>query len=335
MIENLTIKDQGSFDNDGVFVKDLKEINYFYGANGSGKTTISRVIEKLAEYPNCSISWKSGKPLMTMVYNRDFVDLNFNPSTDLKGVFTLGEKDAGLLAAIEKAVQDKEALDAQIVNLEETRKTKSAHLSQLEEAFKEDCWLLKVKYEANFKPAFTGYMGTKTAFKEKMVSALENMAAAPIDIDTLKNEAETVFSNSLELIQKLEFHDSTKLAECQNDPILEKKVIGKEDIDISNIIKKLGNSDWVKQGRDYFDKNDGICPFCQQETDDEFAVALGEYFDEAYMKDMADIVNLIERYDQYSQNILSYIDAHLAAPSKYLDVDALSTMKKTSPQNLP
>lgn len=68
----------------------LKKFNYFFGANGTGKTTISRVIDSPEDYSSCSITWQSQTPLEVRVYNRNFVARNFNQQK-LQGVFTLGE----------------------------------------------------------------------------------------------------------------------------------------------------------------------------------------------------------------------------------------------------
>lgn len=46
MIKKITISNEASYGKEPVVISDLKEINYFFGANASGKTTISRVIEK-------------------------------------------------------------------------------------------------------------------------------------------------------------------------------------------------------------------------------------------------------------------------------------------------
>lgn len=50
---------------------DLRLVNYFFGANGTGKTTISRVIAQSTGHDHCRLVWQSGTPLNRMVYNRD------------------------------------------------------------------------------------------------------------------------------------------------------------------------------------------------------------------------------------------------------------------------
>ena len=95
MITELQIKDCACFDHTGVRVNGLKAVNFIYGPNGSGKTTISNVVANPDKYPQCTIAWKNNRALKSFVYNRTFIDDNFGRSRTQKGIFTLGkgEKD--------------------------------------------------------------------------------------------------------------------------------------------------------------------------------------------------------------------------------------------------
>jgi wobble nucleotide-excising tRNase len=88
MISEIEINDVATFQEIQT-LNGLKKFNYLFGANGTGKTTISRVIDSPDDYSSCSITWQNQTPLETRVYNRNFVVRNFNQQ--LKGVFTLGE----------------------------------------------------------------------------------------------------------------------------------------------------------------------------------------------------------------------------------------------------
>ena len=109
------------------------------------------------------------------------------------------------------------------------------------------------------------------------------------------------------------------MAGLESVEILSKKVIGKDDVDITAMIKKLGNSDWVKQGRDYYSQNEGYCPFCQQKTETAFASSLVEYFNDAYLNDMGAIKTLAKDYKTFSDTIMQRIEGVLNADLKYLD----------------
>ena len=71
------------------------KVNYIYGGNGTGKTTISKAIANKAVYPNCIVEIEDDV-IDKCVYNRDFVRAHFSQSSSVKGIFTLGKdtKDA-------------------------------------------------------------------------------------------------------------------------------------------------------------------------------------------------------------------------------------------------
>jgi len=74
MIENIVLKNIASYDDTGTNLNDLKKINFIYGANGSGKTTISNLSENCSasEFKDCSLQWRHGQELQCLTYNRNF-----------------------------------------------------------------------------------------------------------------------------------------------------------------------------------------------------------------------------------------------------------------------
>ena len=92
MIETITISNVATFADTPETLNGLSQFNFLFGSNGTGKTTVSRVIADEAKFPTCNVIWKAGTKLQPMVYNPDFVERNFSQAAELKGVFTLGEK---------------------------------------------------------------------------------------------------------------------------------------------------------------------------------------------------------------------------------------------------
>ena len=67
-------------------------INFFFGKNGAGKSTVAYAFE----HPEC-LEWQNGvKPAdyTILIYNQEFIDRNLANYGDLKGVFTLSEENA-------------------------------------------------------------------------------------------------------------------------------------------------------------------------------------------------------------------------------------------------
>lgn len=65
MIEKIAIKHVATFDDTGVVIDNLKKVNFIYGTNGSGKTTISNFIGAIGDtqFSNCSLKWENEMPL--------------------------------------------------------------------------------------------------------------------------------------------------------------------------------------------------------------------------------------------------------------------------------
>jgi wobble nucleotide-excising tRNase len=92
MIRQITIKNIATFSAEGVQINDLKRVNFIYGANASGKTTISNFLHNSEDirYNSCSIKWNNDIQLQTLVYNKEFRERNFGKGK-IVGVFTLGQ----------------------------------------------------------------------------------------------------------------------------------------------------------------------------------------------------------------------------------------------------
>ena len=117
MIDSIEIKGVATYGSDPQLLSGLSQFNYIFGSNGTGKTTISRVIANVSSFPTCKVNWKGGTLLQSMVYNHDFVERNFNQSAELKGVFTLGEKEVDTLAKIATAKGEFDTLTKKLETL--------------------------------------------------------------------------------------------------------------------------------------------------------------------------------------------------------------------------
>lgn len=131
MIKRIIIKDVASYDHEGCTFDNLAKVNIIYGGNGTGKTTLSRMLaeeakkEKKTEnslYKDCKVEW-DGKPLEVLVYNQDFKQRNLKEK--MPGVFTIGE--------IIKDIATKQGLQVKKIN----KKIKELEKQGTEEAKRE------------------------------------------------------------------------------------------------------------------------------------------------------------------------------------------------------
>lgn len=334
MIESIAISGVATFGTTPAQVDGLSLFNFFFGSNGTGKTTVSRVIAEEANFPACSVTWKGGTRLQPLVYNYDFVERNFNQSAELKGVFTLGEKQVDTLTKIATAKSELDLLTTKIETLThglegvDGNGGKKGELAKLEARLKDKCWAQKQKYDAKLQGGFEGFRNSSEKFKGKILQELAVNKATLLTLPELEKKAESVFGPTPTGEAPVPSIGASKLLAHEDHPILKKRVFGKEDVDIAAMIKKLGNSDWVREGRAFYDVNEGNCPFCQQSTSEAFAESLNEYFDETFVADSKAIDDLAADYATEAALVQQQLVSIIASSSKFLDVEKLKTEKE-------
>lgn len=310
MIKSLSIKDIATFQPDGIVIPDLKKISFIYGANGSGKTTISNYIQEPENpfFSNCSLKWENDIPLTTLTYNKKFREQNFGKGI-LDGVFTLGQATKEEIEAVEKKRIELKELKEKGIKKKETLEKQKETNQKLEKDFKENVWYsIYKKYESDFKEAFIGYLN-KEKFKTKLLQEYSNKAPKTIlSLDDLKKKAKTLFGNIpvlLQLLSKLEFKQITTI---EIDKIWLKKIIGKSDVEVAKLIQKLNINDWVNEGQKYIQEDSDICPFCQQNTiTSDFKKQIEEYFDETFKADISKIKSYGEEYVRLFENVINQL----------------------------
>jgi len=85
-------------------------------------------------------------------------------------------------------------------------------------------------------------------------------------------------------------------------------VVGTSDVDLATLIGELGNSDWVRRGREYLDNTNGNCPFCQQALPAGFQEQLAHYFDESFERATKEIDSLHEEYRSAAESLFTSLD---------------------------
>ncbi len=326
MIESIFLANEGAYDATGTKLEELKKLNYIFGSNGSGKTTISRVVEGTGSFPDCKISWTGGAALETRVYNKDFVEKHFDAESSIKGIYTFGE-NIEVATRIKTLKGEADKIDAKLKNLrkiligEDGESGKKKERETLDTLLLQNVWDAKGKF-SELKDAFTGLNSDKKKFRDRYLIEASSNTTTLREMTELRDDAEIVFSGALTTASTLPDQDSSKVTALEGAAILKKKIIGKEDVDIAGLIETLGNSDWVQQGRHFFDQLEDQCPFCQQETDAAFKLSLETYFDETYIADLGDIDKLLSDYRAAANNLLDGYSAAETVESSYLDREA-------------
>ena len=130
MIKTLTMRNCASYDGQGVTFHDCSIVNYIYGHNGSGKSTISNYLQGMSPdlFNDCSVEWELGTEADILVYNKNFRMKNLQ---SMPGVFTLGEATAEQIKHIEELKNHYEKRRDELLSLQNSIKTKEIEQSSL------------------------------------------------------------------------------------------------------------------------------------------------------------------------------------------------------------
>lgn len=311
MIQEFTIKNIATYNESGVKFTNLRKINFIYGSNGCGKTTVSNFLSfpQSEDYTDCELIWENNMSLKTLVYNRQFREGNFGKGT-ISGVFTLGHATKDELEIIESKKKELSAL------MEEGKKQKNSleklksDLNVNQETFRDKTWQqVYKKHEQDFKEAFRGYL-SKRSFTDKLIDEYNNNSSVLIGLDQLKEKSKIVFNKNIQVLPLLPIIGNDQLATIEYNEIWSKKIIGHTDINIGNLIQRLNINDWVNEGRKYIQKDSHICPFCQRETiTEEFRKNLELYFNETFTANIQAVQTWGKKYIAISTELISLLES--------------------------
>lgn len=155
MIARISLQNTATFGNETQAMDKLKKLNFVFGSNGSGKTTISRVLRSPEQYPNCTVEWENGSAFPCKVYNSDFVAENFKDDSDMPGIFTLGKEELETKERIRELEKKIRELDSERTKKSNTLKGtdgkggKEAELAAFEKKYTDIFWTRKQRYDSS------------------------------------------------------------------------------------------------------------------------------------------------------------------------------------------
>jgi wobble nucleotide-excising tRNase len=337
MITSITIKNVATYDSvNGVKIDGLKKVNFIYGANGCGKTTLSNFLQNPVDgkFANCAANWKNESPIRALVYNKEFRKQNFG-NGKLNGVFTLGQATKDEIKVIEDKTEELKIIKADGAKKREVLNAQKLKKEDLEKEFIENSWKkIYKKYDKEFKEAFVGSMKSGELFKNRLLQEFSNNTATLKTLEVLREKALTIFGEVPQTITPINTISYDRILEIEIESIWKKIIVGKADVEIAKLIQKLNINDWVNQGRSYIQEDDETCPFCQNQTiSEDFKNQLENWFDEAYLDDTKSVKELKQEYNSLVQNLINELNGIETNQKNFkdtkLDIDKFSAYLKT------
>lgn len=324
MITKIKLNQVATYRN-SVEIDGLKKVNFFFGNNGSGKSTIARLFYNfsqneilLNQFKNCSIDSFNRSEEEILVFDSDFVQNNFYSNPELSGIFSLDEKNEEIDGNIKTEYQNVENIEKSILDKKEEKQKLENSKKQEYDTIVEDCWAYNKQFQENFNKIYLG--GRKDPFYEKLVE-INNTEYSPKNINFISEKYKKYY---LEELIKIEINISINHfdaildfeKECNN--ALGEIIVGSNDVPIASIINQLNNSSWIHQGLNFLDKDKEVqdCPFCHQQTINKNLLDQFEkYFDttrEEKIKNLKELqTNYISKVSYFSSSLNALIDVEL------------------------
>ncbi|SEJ05552.1 AAA family ATPase [Frateuria terrea] len=303
-----------------------KPVAVLYGHNGSGKTSIARLIrahgkDMPAEMKDCSVSIDGIDQPELFIYDADYVEENFHAKDGMRGIFTLGEKsgeEVREIEALEKQVErDRVAGAIQKALLQ-------ALLSEADDLLqrtKDACWSVKERFDQTaLRFCLEKYKlrGDKARLFQHLLAIASQ--DGDVDLDALLREADELLDSSAGRKDDISLPNLVAPT-IEEDALWAEEIVGSEDSRLSPLISALRNQNWVARGVTYLDQSQQKCPFCQQGLPHDFAAEVANIFDNSYNERVRRINLLASQY----RDSLNTLRQTLASPpfqDEYVTSDA-------------
>ena len=296
-IRRITL-DDATFENTNAFVEEPTFVNFFFGNNGTGKSTISKAIKS-----GVGVTYAPGRSAAdynVFLYDEEFINRNFQSYHGMAGVYTLNSDNAKAQQQIEEQQKKlTDAREAQQAATEEQKKLYSAR-ETLQKDFQKECW----DTAKDLREEFDKTQDSRRKSKQFTDAVL---AAAPKDADMekLRQLYESAYAADAQQYELLTTIADTSVLDAVDDlDLLALAIVNIADTPYANFIKKIGATQWVREGHDKYAHEAGDdCPYCHRPLPENFEQTLTDSFDQAYEENLRKLRDLLVEYKRVANEL--------------------------------
>ena len=311
MITSITIDKVATYRNATTLTTD-KKVNIIYGLNGTGKSTLSRLLQNSnsPEFANCRFTRPSDTRIL--VYNQKFLNETFFESDEIKGVFSLSKENKEIETTISEKKRKIDDITSESNKIDEIIKNIKEEKRQKNDQAITKTWEIKQKYAIEDR-TLRDFLKSRMQNRQELYNFVHDWKKPEKEpsksIEKIKTEYINLTKSNNEkksLIQKISFN----VTDIERDEIFSTPIMGSKSSSVSGLISKLNNSDWVREGLNYIDESTEetqACPFCQESTLKKALVdEIYGYFDKTYDQATKKLKQFKDTYSNALERILPY-----------------------------
>ena len=272
-------------------------VNFLFGKNGSGKSTISRTIKEGTE-----ISWvyDPGRNTTVQVFNDDYIKANIEGEMD--GIFTISAPDIETENKIKEKTVEQDKNAQSIKKVRESLALCTLESSDVKNNAYTGCWSVSRPFLKEFS-----HNPTNAGNKEKFFKQILGVTPVEHEVEELKNLEKAAYDESLTFIEEIPHVLIPEL----DTKILNVSIVALEETQFSQFMKEMGPevTDWVYKGlKKYQPLAKEKCPYCQQILSYEKQTEIEKAFDDSYTKAVDSLRKLKEdlfpKHEQFIRSVL-------------------------------
>lgn len=266
-------------------------VNFFFGNNGAGKSTIAKAIKG-----GVGLTYAPGRTLadyLPLVYNQEFIDENFRSYRNMRGVFTLNAKNAQVQEQIDEVTAERARIKKLSASAAERQKTLLENKATLYRDFLQECW----KRGKGIRDEFPGTMDKKGK-SEPFAREIQKHAPADMSLEELRRIYDSAYSATAKSYQRFNtIPDPTVMDTVDGSDILSKPIVNSADTELAGFLRDIGATEWMRQGHDmYSHAAGGHCPYCGEKLPQDFESTFIASFDNRYQDNLRLLSEFMARY---------------------------------------
>lgn len=297
--------------NGPVFTKkpfDPTLINFIYGTNGTGKSTISRI---LADKDYKGITFEGSRDdAAIMVYNEDYIRQSVQSYGNIPGVFTLSKENGDKGQEIEKAKAEKIRLEPKVKKNKEDLEQNQKNLEAREKKFVNDIWDTTMPIRDKYDKELEGFKGKKSKLSDAIKESLTNSQPSSHTDEELDKLYDLAHNDTRKPITPYHMVDFT-IVDPSFPDLLKKNIVSVSQTPYAEFLKATGNSDWVLRGfRTYQQSAGNRCPYCGRKFTEEYSLEhfkddLAKVFDTTYETAISELKKKCTDYQTKTSRLIS------------------------------
>ena len=320
----------------GATLKDLKKVNFIFGPNGTGKTSITRILGEGLNDARIKHSTDDSSNREILILNSKYIEETFKETEN--GIFFLGKQSITNENEIQEHKRRKEKLTGLIESLQSDKDKLDKDQSDAERELLDSVWNTKKLVPDQLSSCLDGFHKRKQKLLDKVTEyrqkPLPSEGTLPTTLDELAQQEKGLLTTTLETVPQISAIPQFPRQLEDLPDLLHTPLIPAADSPLSDLISQIQHSDWVREGKHIMEAHqdalDDRCPFCQQQTPQDFSEDLAKLWDRSYddavtqlRSRLTSLESSLEQLSTFKHKIGSHQLEDVAEYSRNAQLDAI------------